>query len=224
MKNKKLIVFDWNGTILSDTIPSWKAGNDCLEFYGAKPITLKRYRETIHFPVIHFYILNGCKVDQILEQSQGANKTFQTSYQAYARNCRTRQGTRALLNFLQSQNIDRTILSNYLTPKIEQEAKRLTLDQYFSHICGNTDNGLKILEHTTKTKRLSDYMLKRGYHPANTIIIGDSTEEPEIAQHLGLKSISITGGSFATHRLKKTNPDYMVNSLREVIDILRGSL
>ncbi len=221
MKNKKLIVFDWNGTILADTIPSWKAGNNCLEFYGAKPITLKRYRDTIHFPVIHFYTLNGCKVDQILEKSQGANKVFQNSYQAYAKNCRTRQGTRELLEFLQAQSIDRTILSNYLTPKIEREAKRLNLEHYFSHICGNNDDGLKILEHTTKTKRLSDYMLKRGYHPQNTIIIGDSTEEPEIAHHLGLKSISITGGSFSTPRLKKANPDYIVNSLTEVIDILR---
>lgn len=221
MKNKKLIVFDWNGTILSDTIPSWKAGNDCLEFYGAKPITLKHYRETIHFPVIHFYALNGCKVDEVLEKGEGANKVFQNSYLEYSKNCRTRKGTRELLQFLQSQNIDRTILSNYLTPRIEEGANRLRLDGYFSHICGNNDHGLKILEHTSKQQRLVDYMTKRGYRPQDTIIIGDSTEEPEIAHHLGLKSISITGGYFATHRLKKASPDYIVNSLTEVIDILR---
>jgi len=218
----KLIVFDWNGTILADTIPSWKAGNDCLEFYGAEPITLARYKETVHFPVIHFYRLNGCSVDTVLEKAEQANALFQERYSEYAKNCRTRHGVRALLNYLQQQNIDRTILSNYLTPKIRQGAERLGIDHYFAHICGNTDDGRKILEHTSKMERLSAFMVERGYRPQDTLIIGDSTEEPEIARHLGLTCISLTGGYFATHRLKKENPDHIVSSLAQVADVLNS--
>jgi len=217
----KLIVFDWNGTILADTIPSWKAGNDCLEFYGAEPITLKRYRETVHFPVIHFYTRNGCSADNILKKSAESNVVFHSSYQRYAKNCRTRRGARQLLQYLQKRNIDCTILSNYLTPRIREGVSRLKIESYFSHICGNTDDGLKILEQTSKQQRLEDFMAKHEYQPQDTVIIGDSTEEPEIAHRLGLTSISITGGYFDEQRLKAANPDYIVNSLAEVIDILR---
>lgn len=222
MNEPKLIVFDWNGTILADTIPSWKAGNDCLEFYGVPQVSLKRYRDTIHFPVLHYYKLNGCNVDTVLEKSAEANALFQEKYSAYAKNCRTRKGTRALLDWLAENKIDRTILSNYLTPRIVDGAQRLKIDHYFSHICGNNDDGRKILEHTNKQQRLADFMQTRGYRPQDVIIIGDSTEEPEIAHNLGLTCISIAGGYFAESRLRASKPDYIVGSLWEVINILKS--
>lgn len=221
MKHKKLIVFDWNGTILSDTIPCWKASNACLEFFGVEPISLKRYRETCHFPVIHFYKLNGACVDTVLARQKEANALFYEHYTTLAKNARTRSGVRALLHWLEQRDMDRTILSNYVTPEIEKQLHRLKIDHYFSHVCGNGD-GHTVLEHTTKPKRLSDYMLKRGYHAANTWLIGDSTEEPEIAHKLGLKSISITGGYFSTSRLKAANPNFLVNNLKDVIEILEN--
>ena len=221
MKHKKLIVFDWNGTILSDTIPCWKASNACLEFFGVAPISLKRYRETTHFPVLHFYKLNGACVDMVLEKQEEANTVFYEHYTKLSQNCRTRSGVRALLQWLKKQEMDRTILSNYVTEEIEKQLQRLKIDHYFSHVCGNGHGGT-VLEHATKPKRLSDYMLKRGYHAANTWLIGDSTEEPEIAHQLGLKSISITGGYFSTPRLKAANPTHIVNNLKDVIEILNA--
>ena len=65
-------------------------------------------------------------------------------------------------------------------------------------------------------------MIKRGYKPENTYLIGDSTEEPEIAHQLGLKCISITGGYFSTPRLKAAKPDFIVHNLKDVIEILES--
>jgi phosphoglycolate phosphatase-like HAD superfamily hydrolase len=221
MKKSKLIVFDWNGTILADTIPCWKASNACLEFYGVPPIDLKRYRETCHFPVIHFYKLNGACVDRVLQHKDEANKIFYTHYTRLAAANRTRAGVRELLTWLEAQKFDRTILSNYITEEIEKQLKRLKLERYFSHVCGN-GHGNTVLQHTTKTQRLSEFMLKRGYYPENTYLIGDSTEEPEIAHKLGLKCISITGGYFSTKRLRAAKPHFLVHSMQDVIEILQG--
>ena len=44
---KKLIVFDWNGVLLSDTVACLDADNYMLKQLGAKPISLKRFRETL---------------------------------------------------------------------------------------------------------------------------------------------------------------------------------
>jgi phosphoglycolate phosphatase len=220
----KLVVFDWNGTILADTIASWKASNDCLEYYGAKPISMARFRETVDFPVLHFYKRNGCSVERVLGDKGGANHHFQTQYRMYSKSARTRKGTRDLLEWLRGKGIDRTILSNYLTPRIVEDLRRLKLDPYFSHVCGNTDDGSKVLEHATKQKRLADFLADRGYHAKDVVIVGDSTEEPEIAHRMGLKSISITGGYFSTSRLHATNPTAIVNRLDQIIDLLDSGL
>lgn len=220
MKDKKLIVFDWNGTILADTIACWKASNECLEFFGVEPISMTKYKETCYFPVIHFYKLNGACIDTVLEKQSEANEIFYSAYTKLSKNARTRTGVRKLLSWLEDQGYDRTILSNYVTPEIEKQLKRLKIDHYFSHVCGN-DDGNTVLQHTTKPKRLSDYMIKRGYHAENTYLIGDSTEEPEIAHQLGLKCISLTGGYFSTSRLKAANPHFIVHNLQDVIEILK---
>ncbi len=219
MKDKKLIVFDWNGTILADTLPCWRASNACLEFFGCAPISLVRYRDTCHFPVIHFYKLNGACVDTVLEKQQEANALFYNHYVSAALKCRTRSGVRELLHWLETRGHDRTILSNYIAEEIEKQLSRLKIDHYFSHVCGNPD-GNTVLEHATKPARLSAYMLKRGYRAENTFLIGDSTEEPEIAHKLGLKCISITGGYFSEKRLRAAKPHFLVHNLKDVIEIL----
>ncbi len=218
---RKLFVFDWNGTVLADTVASWKASNDCLEFFGAAPISLARFKETVNFPVIHFYRLNNCDVDDVLARQAEANALFYASYRRHADKIRTRQGVRGLLDFLAAQNIDRTILSNYMKPEIEEQLIRLKIGHYFGYVCGNLD-GQTVLQKTTKLDRISDFITKRGYEPRNVMLIGDSTEEPEIARHLGARSISITGGYFSERRLRAVKPDFLVHSHKDVVEILRA--
>ena len=112
MKDKKLIVFDWNGTILADSLPCLEASNACLKFFNVPPISLQKFRETSHFPVIHFYKLNGACVDTVLAKQDEANGIFYDTYTKAAKNARTRTGVRQLLQWLEKNNHDRTILSN----------------------------------------------------------------------------------------------------------------
>ncbi len=218
--NRKLIVFDWNGTLLADTVQSWKAGNDCMEFYGATPITLKQYRETFTFPILHFYAKNGLSADTILARKDEGNAVFQRSYEALAARARLRKGARPLLEWIKAQDMGCIILSNYRTEKIREHLKRLKIEDYFHHVSAHECDGSSILHATSKIERLSEYMVKRDYRPQNTIIIGDSTEEPEIARHLGLTSIGITDGYITKARLRKAGPDYIVHHLKDIMPLL----
>lgn len=219
MQNK-LIVFDWNGTVLSDTRASWLAGNECLKFYGAEPMSLKTYRDIFTFPILHFYKKYGLSVDDVLAKKEESNEVFQSAYESLAANARTRRGARSLLSWIKQQGMTSIILSNYVTEKIESHVKRLQLEEYFSYVSAHTCGGTSILEKTSKVERLSDFMSKRRYRPQDTIIIGDTMEEPEIARALGLNSIGITDGYISEGRLKKAEPDYIVSSLSEVKNII----
>lgn len=219
--NKKLIVFDWNGTILSDTAPSWRAANICLEYYGAKPISLARYRETFHFPVIHFYRLNGCDVDDVLARKEEAYAAFQTAYERFAINARTRRGAREILQWLNEHGLTCIILSNYLTVKIKEQLRRLKIETFFAHVSGH-DDGMAILHSTSKLERLSAYMAQHGFKPSESVIIGDSDEEPAIARQLGLTSVGITDGYISEKRLREAKPDHVIHALKDVVSLLGG--
>ncbi len=216
----KLVVFDWNGTILSDAVQSWKAANICLQYYGAKPISLKRYRETFHFPVIHFYRLNGCDVDDVLARKEEAYTAFQTAYERLAVNARTRRGSREVLQWLKDNNIPAIILSNYLTVKIEEQLKRLKIEHFFQDVSGH-DDGMKILQSTSKQERLEAYMKQKGHDPKHAVIVGDSDEEPTLARHLGLTSVGITDGYISEKRLREAKPDHIIHNLKELPVLLK---
>lgn len=220
--NHKLIVFDWNGTILSDARASWLAGNECLKFYGAPPLSYDDYRHHFMFPILHFYKKCGLCVDHVLKHKEKANEVFQSSYEELSKNARTRRGARLLLQHLKEQNINAIILSNYRTEKIAQHLDRLKLNNHISTILAHECDGTTILERTSKEQRLSHYMAKRNYNPNNVIIIGDSTEEPDVARKLGLSSIGITDGYITEKRLRAANPDYIVHSLKEVMPIINS--
>lgn len=218
--SKKLFVFDWNGTILSDTIPSWKASNICLNFYGAESISLLDFRKTFNFPVLKFYEDNGVSAETVLERKDEGNQVFQSSYERLADKTRTRTGARELLEHLNENGYDCMILSNYITTKIEEHLDRLKLHHYFKDINAHDCDGTTILQSTTKVLRLREYMKYKGYKAENTSIIGDSMEEPEIARELGIKSYGITDGGITRKRLKDADPDVIVHKLTDVIEHL----
>ena len=101
--------------------------------------------------------MNACN----LKKQKEANEVFYAHYTALSKNARTRSGLRDVLRWLEKQDYDRTILSNYVTEEIQKQLHRLKINHYFSHVCGNGD-GTTVLHRTTKAERLSEYMRKRG--------------------------------------------------------------
>ncbi len=221
MNSKKLAVFDWNGTLLADTAIGWRATLHCLDFYGVPPISLKKQREIFDFPIVHFYERAGCDMDKVASTKEESNAIFQKHYDTLSLKARTRRGTRKLLDWLVKRDTTCIILSNYIENKLTSHLERLGLRNYFAYISANTCNGTSVFDQMNKYERLSDFMGKGGYNPANTVIFGDSTEEPDIAQRLGITSFGITGGCISDERLRATNPDHVITALPQAIDILK---
>ena len=53
--NKKLIIWDWNGTLLNDTTECIESINIMLEKRNMPLVDFKTYREVFTFPVINYY-------------------------------------------------------------------------------------------------------------------------------------------------------------------------
>ncbi len=70
-----------------------------------------------------------------------------------------------------------------------------------------------------KQNRLENFLKKHNLQAKEVLIVGDTIEEIEIGKKLGVLTAAITHGNCSATRLKKAEPDYLINTLREVIDI-----
>ncbi len=216
----KLAVFDWNGTLLNDADACWKASNESLAHFNAPPISFDHFRETMDFPVLHFYTRNGVAADDYLRELQDAGIRYLNTYQTLAKKCEPAAHVTDLLDWLLDHNVRLMVLSNYTQIHLEAQIAQYHLTRYFHHISGN--QAFNETEHSTtnKRERLEAYLKAENINPADAFIIGDSLEEPDVAKHLGLTSFSVTWGCFSKPRLQKAGADFMVDDLLQVKDIL----
>jgi len=213
----RLVSWDWNGTVLADTQALMDAGNHIIKTYGGTPIPRKQYAATFDFPTIDFYCNQGCNREALINSEFG--KEYYSFYESRASKCRTRKGTREVLNWLKDKSIDSIILSNNIEESITNQLVRLDLTEYFSEILANTELGAT-QSGNNKINRMAAYLSHTKHDPAEATVIGDSPEDIGIGKILGMKTIAITDGYYSTPRLRASNPDHIITSLAEVIKII----
>lgn len=216
----KLIVFDWNGTLIADTLACMAADNRILKAYGGTPVNLKTYRDTIIIPAINFYTLHGCSREEFLQNPQKRVEIYQSFYETRVSKIRTRKSTKKLLHWLYKNKVESVILSNHTIEGIRSQLVRLGLDKYFTHILAN-ETVKSTLKGRNKKEKLDDFFQQSKLKPQEVIIIGDSPEEVEMGKHVGIITVSITNGYYARKRLIAAQPDYLINNLEEIIDIIK---
>ena len=216
----KLVAFDWNGTLFSDAQTVVDACNHFIKAMGGKPITLEIYRKQFVVPVIDFYESVGLDREKILANSHLNAEIFHKYYELKVQNLRSRAGAREVLSWLAKNNIQTVIISNHVAGRINEQLNRLKLLQYISKTIAN-DELDDALKGKNKGEKLKAFISAKKLKPKEVLIVGDSTEEIEIARDLRLISIAITHGHYATARLKAARPDRLINNLRDIIKIIK---
>ncbi len=214
-----LAVFDWNGTLFDDTTATLYATNAVLEKFGIGPIDLLTMQENFSFPLIHFYERMGVSADVYLKHAEEESMAYIAAYESRYHTCDIADGAFDLLDWLETRGVHSMVLSNHLQDNLNADVERLGITPYMKHISGNPERAT-ITQGLSKQIRLEAYMKEHGFAPENTLIIGDSHEEPELAKRLGLLGISIAGGLLSPARLEKYKADYIIQKLHEVRPLL----
>ncbi|MEM9468636.1 MAG: HAD hydrolase-like protein [Pseudomonadota bacterium] len=217
--DRKLAVFDWNGTLFNDMEATHIATNACLNFFDVPPITLEEEQETFTFPLIHFYEKMGISADKYLKHAEEVGELFHGVYNTHKENCSLAEGAIEFLEWLKKEDIPCIILSNHVQATLENDIARFDIQHYFENISGNV-NPATIIQGKNKIKRLQAYMAENGYKPENSFIIGDSHEEPELARHMNMLCLSISGGLLSPTRHEKYKKDYIIDSFFEALPII----
>ena len=216
----KLVAFDWNGTLLSDTNITWRGGNLELKACRTRPISMARFKETFTVPIVETLVKNGADREFCLKNSVMLSNVFHNFYESHADKCRTRGGVREILAWLHKNKIITSIYSNHTLTGINKQLKRLVLSHYMGVVLAHTviDGAMN---NKNKGERLFEYLKRHKLKPNEIISIGDTDEEIEIGKKYGYHTVAITGGYNSTARLKKHHPDFLIHNMLELKKIIK---
>ena len=205
-----MIFFDWNGTLLADTMAIYRAAVEVIKAEGGQPPTLEQFLRTSNSSAVKFFA-------QYVEDTVSAREKFLKFYEHEAARCRTRRGTRHVLDWLKSRKIPTTILSNHTPHGIENQLLRLGLRDMFGEVLSQASPG------RNKQERLENYLADKDskLSPTSIMIVGDTPEEAEIAHNLGMVSAIISNGCHSFKRVRASKPNHIISNISHLVPIIK---
>ncbi len=202
------IIFDLDGTLVDSLETFIKIGNEMAEKYGYKSLSQEKIKELLMLPMKKR--IESLKVPIYKLPKFGVEAL--SAYNEYAAHVKPIEGMKEMLEYLHEKGYRLNIVSSNSLSNIHTflEANDLEL---FDNI--QASNGL-FGKHITIGKLIS----KLGAKKQEVIYIGDEQRDVEACRKIGIKVISVLWGFDSLELLEKAEPDYIVSSPNEIIDII----
>ena len=208
MNHIKHIIWDWNGTLFNDVELCRDIINGILARRNLGGLSLEKYRAIFTFPVKNYYEKAG--LDFSIYPFEDLGREWMDEYERRKSECGLHEGADQMLDLISAKGIGQSILSAYSQHTLEEIVKSFGLDKYFSHMAG-----LDHIYATSKIENGRELIKKLGNAKGETLFIGDTVHDFEVAREIGADCILIADGHQDKETLKSTSvPVY--NSLKDI--------
>ena len=211
--NKKMIIFDWNGTLIDDVWLNLNAINGVLEKRKIKPITGEYYRENFLFPVSAFYRELGLDIDNEWEE---ITREFGELYISNIGKVKLFQDVVPALEELRKSGIEAGIFSAMEHKMLNKHVEMLRISQYFRFI-----EGIENFYAEGKTHLCKKILEKSGYSEREILFVGDTCHDYETARELGCDIALVSRGHNNAEILRNSGAP-VFGSISELMNIIRG--
>lgn len=200
----KHIIWDWNGTIFNDVKLGVDIINKLLSERGLKTITVEYYRNIFTIPVKDYYTKLGFDFNK--EKFEIVGKLWIDEYEKRKFECQLYEGINELLEKISRFGIGQSILSAYSQHTLEEMVEFYKLTKYFTHIVG-LDN----IYAASKLRLGIDLMQRLGNGKGETLLIGDTLHDYEVAAEIGADCILVANGHQSKNVLLKSGSKVIDN-------------
>ncbi|AXE31006.1 HAD family hydrolase [Chromobacterium phragmitis] len=181
------LVFDWNGTLIDDIDLAVASVNRCCARFGAEPVTRERYRREFGFPIVEFYARLGFDFNR--HPFADIVAVYLEHFDAYVARCPMQDSVAELLELAAARGIGASVLSASQNSVLLRtlDAKRLLGS--FQHVVG--------LDHTHASGKRDEALAlqaRLALPPADTLFIGDTLHDCEVARHVGWRALLVETG------------------------------
>jgi len=204
----KNVIFDWSGTLCNDLLEIYKACMIVFEKFGVEKISLEEYKREVELPYMNFYwkYIPGLDKDEQDRVYAEAIKTVGKS--------KIYEGVRETLHFLKKKGINMAVLSSSPRERIEYEINNFNLGGIFSCIFADVHD---------KRDAVEELMEKCNFEKEETLYVGDIEHDVDTGKHAGITTVAITWGYCTKDRLEKSNPDYMIDKIEQLKEIITSA-
>ena len=191
----KLVIWDWNGTLLDDTALCYGIANRMRLARGMEPLpNQETYRRLFGFPVIEYYKRMGYDLE--LESYEDISVEFVSEYARLVGTCSLQPHAVQTLERIRRMGVRQALLSATGEDRLFDQIALFNLTEYFDSITGGGNN----LAHG-KAEQAAALIAGAGVRPQEAVFIGDTDHDFEIADSIGCRCLLLTSG----HQL----PEYL---------------
>jgi len=211
IKKYKHVIWDWNGTMLNDLDLCVDVGNNLFRKKNIPLMTVDKYKSIFTIPVKDYYIAAG--FDFSKESFEVVGKEWMDEYEERKYECSLHNDLVPAMKKLNGIGIKQSVLSAYKQDNLDDMIHKYELDKYLEHIVG-LDN----IYATGKVHLAQKLMSILGNGQGETLLIGDTVHDYEVANSVGADCRLIAGGHQTKEILKKTGA-VVYNSLNDFIEV-----
>ena len=200
LASKTMLIWDWNGTLLDDTLAALDTLNTMLVKRGAKTISMPFYLDHFAFPVRPFYE----KIGMVLEHEDwdALAQEYHDIYHLQPK--RLNANALEAIALAHRLGFSQTIVSALRQDLLVRDTRRFGVFEHMHGVIGvdNLDGASK----RDLAIRAVERFRKEKPHISRYIIIGDSLHDREVADAIGAECILCACGSHAAWRLERAAP------------------
>ena len=219
----KLVVFDWNGTILDDVEETLLGANAVFRYFKVPELSREEFTGTFEVPIWKHAEKVGIPKQTVLDNPKKIADIFSAVYEPLEDSVKTRDGMEEVLQWLNEEQIRAIVLSNHPHGHIVRQLGLRGIEGHFTDVLGALKQ-TNIYKKKDKKERLAEYLEAHNIAPSEVIIVGDTAEEPEVAQSLGLRSACIRGGYYSDDRLEQVGADFIMDNMRNFIGFIQKEM
>ena len=205
------LVLDFNGTIIDDVDLCLNILNHLLEERNYKKVSLEEYKHIFTFPIKKYYINAGFDLERYSFTS--ISNEFISLYQKASLNCKLYEGINELIDKCNNNRIKVVLLSASQIDNLKEQTDHFGLSEKFEAILGTST-----IEAASKVESGKNYFKDK--QDKIILFVGDTTHDAEVASAIGADALLITHGHQARDILLKANPLKVIDSFKEVEEIL----
>ncbi len=199
---ERVIMWDWNGTLLDDAEVCLTTMNVMLELRGLPTINLETYKELFSFPVIEYYKKIG--FDFHKESFENLSVEFIDSYAENLDSANIVPGAEHVLKLLLDLGKENVIISAMKQDMLDHSVIEKGIESCFKDIMGADD-----IYAAGKAALALDYVKEKNLLAEDILFIGDTTHDYEVAEEIGCRCILMADGHQSEERLKATGAEVL---------------
>lgn len=211
-KNKKAIIWDWNGTLLDDVDECISCMNRMLRQRNLPLLTKKVYRRIFTFPVRDYYHAAGFDFEK--EDFEKPAIEFIRCYHRLLKDSTLFPHVKPVLEYFKEKGTMQCILSAMEHDSLVESLKDKGIFGYFDLISGIDDHYAH-----SKTDVGKKLIGQLPFENDEILMIGDSLHDLEVADDLGIECLLIANGHQSKERLTEKTGN-VIDEIKEVKEVV----